>query len=147
MNRNTKQFAEHQQSIWLDHISRELLLSGTLAPYITDLGSSGLTSNPMIFETAIASGDVDDANIRALMRAGLSGEDLFFELALEDLAQAADLFRPRYDASGGLDGWVSLEVSPLLAVTRRAQSGPPRSCTVALPRPICASRFRALRPA
>jgi transaldolase len=115
MNHNTKQFAEHQQSIWLDYISRELLQSGTLARYITELGISGLTSNPTIFETAIASGDVYDASIRVLMGAGLSGEDLFFELALEDLAQAADLFRPHYDASGGVDGWVSLEVSPLLA--------------------------------
>ena len=115
MNRNTSQIAERQQSIWLDYISRELLQSGTLARYIAEFGISGLTSNPTIFETAIASGEAYDASIGVLMGAGLSGEDLFFELALEDLSQAADLFRPDHDASGGVDGWVSLEVSPLLA--------------------------------
>ncbi len=109
--------ALHQlgQSLWLDNITRTLLRSGTLARYIKDLSVSGLTSNPTIFEHAIGSGDSYDASIRALAKAGLSGEDLFFELALEDLAEAADLFRPAFDASDGVDGWVSLEVSPLLA--------------------------------
>ena len=115
MNRNTGQFAEHQQSIWLDQITRELLQSGTLARYITEFGISGLTSNPTIFAAAIAGSDAYDASIRVLDNAGLAGEDLFFELALEDLSQAADLFRPSYAASHGVDGWVSLEVSPLLA--------------------------------
>ena len=103
------------QSIWLDNITRSLLQSGTLARYIAELSVTGLTSNPTIFERAIAAGDSYDASIRVLAQAGLSGEELFFELALEDLAQAADLFRPTFDASHGVDGWVSLEVSPLLA--------------------------------
>jgi transaldolase len=109
--------ALHQlgQSLWLDNITRPLLRSGTLARYISDLSVTGLTSNPTIFEQAIGSGDSYDATIRVLVDAGLSGEDLFFELALEDLRQAADLFRPAFDASQGVDGWVSLEVSPLLA--------------------------------
>ena len=109
--------ALHQlgQSLWLDNITRTLLRSGTLAHYIRDLSVTGLTSNPTIFEHAIGSGDSYDASIRVLAEAGLSDEDLFFELALEDLTQAADLFRPAFDASRGVDGWVSLEVSPLLA--------------------------------
>jgi transaldolase len=109
--------ALHQlgQSLWLDNITRTLLRSGTLARYIRELSVTGLTSNPTIFEHGIGTGDSYDASIRVLAEAGLSGEDLFFELALEDLTQAADLFRPAFDASHGVDGWVSLEVSPLLA--------------------------------
>ena len=109
--------ALHQlgQSLWLDNITRTLLRSGTLARYIRELSVTGLTSNPTIFEHAIGTGDSYDASIRALADAGLSGEDLFFELALQDLTQAADLFRSTFDASHGVDGWVSLEVSPLLA--------------------------------
>ncbi len=109
--------ALHQlgQSLWLDNITRTLLRSGTLARYIRDLSVTGLTSNPTIFEHAIGAGDSYDASIRVLADAGLSEEDLFFELALEDLTEAADLFRPAFEASDGVDGWVSLEVSPLLA--------------------------------
>jgi transaldolase len=109
--------ALHQlgQSIWLDNITRTLLRSGTLERYIRELSVTGLTSNPTIFEHAIGSGDSYNASIRRLAETGLSDEDLFFELALEDLTEAADLFRPAFDASQGLDGWVSLEVSPLLA--------------------------------
>ncbi|HSB21844.1 MAG TPA: transaldolase, partial [Burkholderiaceae bacterium] len=109
--------ALHQlgQRLWLDNITRTLLRSGTLARYIRDLSVTGLTSNPTIFEHAIGAGDSYDASIVALRDAGLSEEDLFFELALEDLTQAADLFRPAFAASQGVDGWVSLEVSPLLA--------------------------------
>ncbi len=109
--------ALHQvgQSLWLDNITRTLLRSGTLARYIADLSVTGLTSNPTIFEQAIGAGDSYDDSIRVLAAAGLSGEALFFELALEDLTQAADLFRPAFEASEGVDGWVSLEVSPLLA--------------------------------
>ena len=109
--------ALHQfgQSLWLDNITRARLRSGTLARYIKDLSVTGLTSNPTIFEHAIGSGDSYDASIHALINAGLAGEDLFFELALEDLTEAADLFRPAFDASHGAAGWVSLEVSPLLA--------------------------------
>ncbi len=103
------------QSLWLDNITRSLLQSGTLARYIGELSVTGLTSNPTLFEHAIGKGDSYDAAIRALHEAGLADEDLFFELALQDLRQAADLFRPTFDASAGADGWVSLEVSPLLA--------------------------------
>ncbi len=103
------------QDLWLDNITRTLLRSGTLARYIRELSVTGLTSNPTIFEHAIGGGDSYDASIRVLAAAGLSSDDLFFELALEDLTQAADLFRPAFDASQGMRGWVSLEVSPLLA--------------------------------
>ncbi len=112
---NTSQFAVHGQSIWLDQITRKLLRSGTLERYIRELGITGLTSNPTIFAAAIGAGSDYDASIGVLADAGMSGERLFFELALEDLSQAADLFRPGYDASEGVDGWVSLEVSPVLA--------------------------------
>ena len=109
--------ALHQlgQSLWLDNITRTLLRSGTLARYIADLSVTGLTSNQTIFEQAIGARDSCDDSIRVLAAAGLSGEELFFELALDDLTQAADLFRPAFEASEGVDGWVSLEVSPLLA--------------------------------
>ena len=115
MNPSTLKLHQLGQRLWLDNITRELLRNGTLARYIDELSVTGLTSNPTIFEHAIGSGtDYDDA-IQKLAARGLSGEDLFFELALQDLTQAADLFRPVFDASGGADGWVSLEVSPLLA--------------------------------
>jgi transaldolase len=114
MNEYTRQLHDLGQRLWLDNISRSLLRSGTLQRYIDDLSITGLTSNPTIFEQAFG-GDGYDDSIRALNAAGLAGEDLFFALALEDLTQAADLFRPIFDASGGVDGWVSLEVSPLLA--------------------------------
>ncbi len=103
------------QSIWLDSISRDLLTSGTLSRYISDFSVTGLTSNPTIFDHAITNGESYDKGIGRLAAEGLSGEALFFELALEDLTQAADLFRPTYVATDGVDGWVSLEVSPLLA--------------------------------
>jgi transaldolase len=115
MNPNTRQFADHRQSIWLDSISRGLLQSGTLAHYITDLGITGLTSNPTTFEAAIGTSGAYDASIQVLDDAGLSGARVLFELALEDLSAAADLLRPSYEASSGIDGWVSLAVSPLLA--------------------------------
>jgi transaldolase len=103
------------QRLWLDNISRALLTSGTLGRYINDLAVTGLTSNPTIFDHAIHDGDLYDDAIREKALGGKSGEDLFFELALEDLTAAADLFLPVHQASGGTDGWVSLEVSPLLA--------------------------------
>ena len=115
MNPNTRKLHDLGQRLWLDNISRELLTSGTLARYIADLSVTGLTSNPTIFEHAIASGNSYDGAIQKLAARGLTGEALFFELALDDLTQAADLFRPIFDASEGTDGWVSLEVSPLLA--------------------------------
>src|SRR5215831_7105704 len=103
------------QSLWLDNITRDLLESGTLKRYIDDLSVTGLTSNPTIFDHAIKNSAAYDAAIRTKVREGKSGEDLFFELALEDLRRAADLFRPIWDRTEGVDGWVSLEVSPLLA--------------------------------
>lgn len=111
----TQQLHDLGQSIWLDNITRELLSSGTLARYIGELSVTGLTSNPTIFDHAIQDGDLYDEAIREKALAGKLGEVLFFELALEDLTRAADLFRPIYEATGGVDGWVSLEVSPLLA--------------------------------
>jgi transaldolase len=103
------------QSLWLDNITRSLLKKGVLRRYIDELSVTGLTSNPTIFDHAIKnSGDYDDA-IRSKLAEGKSGEKLFFELALDDLREAADLFRPVYDRTCGVDGWVSLEVSPLLA--------------------------------
>jgi len=115
--KNPRTLALHDlgQRLWLDNITRQLLQSGTLARYIRELSVTGLTSNPTIFEHAIATGTLYDESIRVLTAAGLSGETLFFELALEDLTQAADLFRPIFEESEGTDGWVSLEVSPLLA--------------------------------
>ena len=111
----TQQLHDLGQSLWLDNITRGLLTSGTLSRYIREFAVTGLTSNPTIFDHAIKNGDFYDAAIRKKALAGKSGEALFFELALEDLTQAADLFRPIHDATGGVDGWVSLEVSPLLA--------------------------------
>jgi len=103
------------QSIWLDNITRKLLTSGTLRAYIDELSVTGLTSNPTIFDQAIKSSADYDASIREKLAKGKSGEDLFFELAIEDITKAADLFRPVFDRTSGVDGWVSLEVSPLLA--------------------------------
>ena len=103
------------QSLWLDNITRELLDSGTLERYIDELSVTGLTSNPTIFDHAIKNSSRYDAAIRQKVKEGKSGEALFFELALEDLTRAADLFRPIWDRTRGVDGWVSLEVSPLLA--------------------------------
>jgi transaldolase len=103
------------QSLWLDNITRDLLNSGTLARYIAELSVTGLTSNPTIFDKAISGSTAYDAAIREKLAKSVSGEKLFFELALEDLTRAADLFRPIHDRTSGVDGWVSLEVSPLLA--------------------------------
>src|SRR3984885_2798083 len=103
------------QSIWLDNITRTLLDSGTLERYIREFSVTGLTSNPTIFDHAIKNSSAYDSPIREKMSKSKSPEPLFFELALEDIARAAALFRPVYDQTNGVDGWVSLEVSPLLA--------------------------------
>jgi len=102
------------QSLWLDNITRDLLDRGTLRSYIGELSVTGLTSNPTIFDHAIRKGDAYDDAIHRKTHEGKAGEPLFLELALEDLTRAADLFRPIHDATAGVDGWVSLEVSPLL---------------------------------
>ena len=103
------------QSLWLDNITRDLLDNGTLKRYIDEWSVTGLTSNPTIFDQAIKNSAAYDASIAEKLKNGKSGEGLFFELALEDLTRAADLFRPVHGKTNGVDGWVSLEVSPLLA--------------------------------
>src|SRR5260221_6461883 len=103
------------QSLWLDNITRDLLNSGTLKRYIDELSVTGLTSNPTIFDQAIKNSTAYDVAIREKVANGTVGEALFFELALEDLTRAADLFRPMHDRTNGVDGWVSLEISPKLA--------------------------------
>ncbi len=111
----TRRLRDAGQSLWLDNISRGLLTSDGLERYIRDFAVSGLTSNPTIFDHAIRRSSDYDAAIRAKTAAGSQGEALFFDLALEDLTRAADLFRPIHEATNGVDGWVSLEVSPKLA--------------------------------
>jgi transaldolase len=111
----TQRLHELGQSIWLDNITRDLVTSGTLKRYVNDLSLTGLTSNPTIFDQAISRSSAYDSAIRAKLSEGKSGERLFFELAIEDLSLAAEMFRPVWDRTGGVDGWVSLEVSPLLA--------------------------------
>jgi transaldolase len=111
----TQQLHELGQSLWLDNITRELLTKGTLKSYVAELSVTGLTSNPTIFDHAIKNSTAYDEAIRKKLKEGKSGEKLFFDLALEDLTQAADLFRPIWEKTNGVDGWVSLEVSPLLA--------------------------------
>ncbi len=111
----TQQLHDLGQSLWLDNITRDLLTSGTLGRYIRELAVTGLTSNPTIFDHAIKDHDFYDEAIRSQVLKGDRGEALFFELALEDLRRAADLFRPIHETTGGIDGWVSLEVSPVLA--------------------------------
>ena len=123
----TQTLHDFGQSLWLDNITRSLLDSGTLARYIRELNITGLTSNPTIFEHAIGQSEAYDKDIARKTHEGKSGEALFFELAIDDLRRAADLFRPTFDATHGVDGWVSLEVSPLLAPID----------------PICTSRFQA----
>jgi transaldolase len=111
----TQQLHELGQSIWLDNITRALLTNGTLQRYIDELSVTGLTSNPTIFDHAITKSNDYDTAIRQKLAAGRSGEELFFDLALEDITAAADLFRPINVATNGIDGWASLEVSPKLA--------------------------------
>ena len=123
------------QSIWLDNITRDLLDNGTLKRYIDELSVTGLTSNPTIFEHAIKNSAAYDAAIRQKLKEGKSGEDLFFELALEDLTRAAGLFRPIYDKTNGVDGWVSLEVSPLLAYDTASTLAAAKSLHVRAGRP------------
>src|SRR5512133_3255490 len=111
----TERLHDRGQSLWLDNITRSLLRSGSLERYIQELSVTGLTSNPTIFDHAINNSTDYDAEIREKHLPGKSTEALFFELALEDITRAADLFRPTHERTDGVDGWVSLEVSPLLA--------------------------------
>ena len=111
----TQRLHDAGQSLWIDDITRDMLDQGRLADMIAELSVTGLTSNPTIFEKAIGAGSHYDAAVEKLLGQGLSGEELFFELALDDLRRAADLFLPVHRRTAGVDGWVSLEVSPLLA--------------------------------
>ncbi|MDY0747617.1 transaldolase [Paucibacter sp. R3-3] len=113
-NANTQALHALGQSLWVDNITRQMLDDGTLQRYIDELAITGLTSNPTIFEHAIGKSTAYDAQIAELSRAGKSGEALFFELAITDLRRAADLFKPIHAATEGVDGWASLEASPLL---------------------------------
>lgn len=113
--KTTQKLHDTGQSLWLDNITRGLLKGGGLRRYVEELSITGLTSNPTIFDHAIENSQDYDEAIRGRLKQGQSGEALFFELALEDLRQAADLFRAVHERTRGVDGWVSLEVSPLLA--------------------------------
>src|SRR4029078_6092193 len=123
------------QSLWLDNITRDLLDSGTLKQYINDLSVTGLTSNPTIFDHAIKNSTAYDAAIRQKVKEGKEGEALFFELDLEDLPHAAGLFRPIWDRTDGVDGWVWLEVSPLLAHDSASTLAAPRDLHARAGRP------------
>lgn len=123
------------QSLWLDNITRDLLASGALKRYIDTLSVTGLTSNPTIFDHAIARSAAYDADIRALNQTGLAREDIFFRLAISDLQHAADLFRPIHERTSGVDGWVSLEVSPLLAYDAKRTVEAAKSLHAAAARP------------
>jgi len=129
----TETLHDQGQSLWLDNITRSMLDNGIVQRYIDRYSVTGLTSNPSIFDKAIQSGDYDDA-IREKAKAGLSGEDLFFELAIEDLQRAADLFLPIHERTHGIDGWCSLEVSPELAYDTEK--------TVAAAKDLCARAGR-----
>ncbi|MGH7912097.1 MAG: transaldolase [Candidatus Dormibacteraceae bacterium] len=118
----TERLHEMGQSLWLDNITRDMLGDGTLGRYIDDLSVTGLTSNPTIFDKAISGGDSYDQQVAELSERGLDPEEVFFELALADLRDAARLFEPVHESTDGMDGWVSLEVSPLLADDAKATS-------------------------
>ena len=141
------------QSLWLDNITRDLLNSGTLHRYISDYAVTGLTSNPTIFDQAISDTKDYDEAIEKKVKDGKSGESLFFELAIEDLKRAAALLLPAHAATGGMDGWVSLEVSPLLADDAQATIEAAKrlhasaACANALSSPASESRMAATLPA
>jgi len=135
----TKLLHELGQSLWLDNITRDLLDSGTLQHYIDEFSVTGLTSNPTIFDHAIKNSASYDKTIREKLAKGESGEQLFFDVALEDIRRAADHFVPIFERSNGVDGWVSLEVSPLLAYDHFLATPPTAGMMV----PIC-SRNLAL---
>jgi transaldolase len=135
------------QSIWLDNITRDLLDSGTLKRYIDEWSVTGLTSNPTIFDQAIKNSNAYDTAIREKLSKGKSGETLFFDLALEDITRAAALFRPIHDQTDGVDGWVSLEVSPLLAYDTASSLTAARGLHARAGQPNLFIRFPALKKA
>jgi transaldolase len=132
----TQTLHDQGQSLWLDNITRDLLQSGTLERYIAELAVTGLTSNPTIFDHAIKNSSAYDAAIRKKVKEGKSGEELFFDLALEDLTRAADLFRPIWDRTLGVDGWVT---------ARRCWPGLPGPASTQTPSPT-SSRTKAPSP-
>ena len=131
----TQLLHDRGQSLWLDNITRDLLDTGTLQRYVDELSVTGLTSNPTIFDQAIKKSAAYDPAIREKLGQGKSGEALFFELALEDLRRAADVFRPVWDRTAGVDGWVSLEVSPLLAYDTKSTLAAARDLSARAGRP------------
>jgi transaldolase len=135
------------QSIWLDNITRDLLESGTLQRYVDELSVTGLTSNPTIFDHAIKNSSAYDAAIRDELAKGKSGDALFFELALADITRAADLFRPIHNKTNGVDGWVSLEVSPLLAHDTASTLGEAKDLFARAARPNLLIKIPARRKA
>ncbi len=143
----TKALHDLGQSLWLDNITRDILDNGTLQRYISELSVTGLTSNPTIFDQAIKNSSSYDAKIREGIAHGKSGDALFFELALEDLTRAADLFRTVYDQTNGVDGWVSLEVSPLLAYDTATTTAAAKDLHARPRGRTSSSRFRERRKA
>jgi transaldolase len=139
----TQKLRDLGQSLWLDTITRPLLSSGSLMRYIQELSVTGLTSNPTIFDHAIKNSTEYDEPIREKLRDGETVEQLFFELALEDIVRAADLFRPTHDRTSGVDGWVSLEVSPLLAHDTARTVSAAQEVFERAGRPNCSLRFQA----
>ena len=139
----TEQLHDLGQSIWLDNITRDLLTSGTLQRYIDELSVTGLTSNPSIFDHAVTHSNSYDAEIKRLVDAGKSDEALFFELAIQDLTKAADMFAPIHQRTAGVDGWVSLEVSPLLAHDTARTIAEARRCMARPAVRTCSSRSLA----
>ncbi|MET0539699.1 MAG: transaldolase family protein [Xanthobacteraceae bacterium] len=132
------------QSLWLDNITRDLITSGTLQAHIDKLAVTGLTSNPTIFDHAIRKSTAYDADIARLGPSARSKEDLFFSLAIADLTRAAELFQPVFARTDGVDGWVSLELSPLLAYdTERSVVAARETSIVERANPISSSRFPA----
>ncbi len=134
----TRALSELGQSLWLDHITRDLLESGTLQRYVRELSVTGLTSNPTIFDHAIKGSTAYDAPIRDLLAKGKSGEGLFFDIALADITKAADLFKPVWERTSGVDGFVSLEVSPLLAYDTKSTLAAAKDLSGRAKRPIAA---------
>lgn len=135
MNGNTERLHLIGQSLWLDNITRHMLNDGTLQHYIDEFAVTGLTSNPSIYNNAIKNADFYDAAIAQKVQQSLAGEELFFELAIEDLRRAADQFRPVFDRTCGVDGWVSLEVSPVLAYDTASTLAAARKLHAAAARP------------
>ena len=131
----TRKLHDLGQSLWLDNITRALLDTGTLQRYVDELSVTGLTSNPTIFDQALKKSAAYDPAVREKLAQGKSGEALFFELALEDLRRAADVFRPVWDRTAGVDGWVSLEVSPLLAYDTKSTLAAARELSTRAGRP------------